>query len=95
MVHVWWYHNGNNDNIGERVVNVVCTNIYIQMGEMTMKNTQLVNDIMDAVDDNPDAYTNVMGVMASRIIDDGVGSMTVRTLDGDVINVIIIVQPQT
>ena len=57
--------------------------------------TELVNDIMDAVDDNPDAYTNVMGVMATRIIDDGVGSMTVRMLDGDVINVIIIIQPLT
>lgn len=61
-------------------------------GNNTMENelNDLINDIMGMVDDNPDEFTNVMGVMATRIIDDGVGSMTIRTLDGDVIAVIII-----
>lgn len=67
-------------------VNGVC-------GDCKMEtHTALVNDMMNYVDGHPDEFDNVMGVMASRIIDDGVGSMTVRTLDGDVINIIIVVQ---
>ena len=60
--------------------------------DMGFHANEFVDDMMLAVDDHPFEYADVTGVMDMRIVDDGVGLMTIRTNDGDVINVIIIIQ---
>ena len=51
----------------------------------------LIRDVLAKIDDNPTADDGILGTLDYGVDANGVGHVDVRTLDGDVITVVVMV----